>query len=205
MKDDVKKMLVNTFGRISYLFVIFFFFIFILYTHNNLNDPLKEAWTTSLTFLSILATISATIVASTLFIDWTRNAAYTRNENIINEFWGYYIESKIDLVSLQDLLKRPTYSNNILKITELFDSINNKLTRLYFYQQKLEIMLEIEIEDHIFSEIEEIIKQYILILDVHNFNLNLFLIEDQKLIDRLNILQPKLLKYMKELNEKNLK
>lgn len=70
MNENIKRMLVDAFGRITYLSVIFFFFIYILYIQNDVVEPLKEAWTASLSFLSVLATLGAAYIASRLFNDW---------------------------------------------------------------------------------------------------------------------------------------
>ncbi|WP_053087171.1 hypothetical protein [Acinetobacter bereziniae] len=76
MKADIKRTFIDTFGRISYLFVIFFFFIFILYLHNDVEGAFKEACSTSLNFLSALTTIGAAYIASSLYTDWRDTERY---------------------------------------------------------------------------------------------------------------------------------
>lgn len=70
MKKDIKIVLIDTCGWIGSLSVIVFFFTLLLYSHNNIQDPLKEAWSITFSSLSALATIGAAIIAANLFNDW---------------------------------------------------------------------------------------------------------------------------------------
>ncbi|MDI1225220.1 hypothetical protein [Acinetobacter sp.] len=90
MNADIKKTLSNTFGIILCLGVIFFFFIYILYLHNEVHEALKEAWTVSLSLLSVLATLGAAYIASSLFNDWKTEF----NKNTENE----YLKSALNLI-----------------------------------------------------------------------------------------------------------
>ncbi|KAF1013052.1 MAG: hypothetical protein GAK29_04780 [Acinetobacter bereziniae] len=85
MNTDIKRTLVDTFGRISYLFVIFFFFIYTLYLHNEVPEALKEALSASLSFLSVLATLGAAYIASKLFNDWKEQEEYNHKKESINK------------------------------------------------------------------------------------------------------------------------
>ncbi|MFW2096629.1 hypothetical protein ACG9ZL_10455 [Acinetobacter sp. ULE_I057] len=90
MNADIKRTLVDTFGRTLYVFVIFFFFIFILYLHNEVPEALKEACTASLSFLSALATLGAAYIASRLYNDWKVEF----NKNTENE----YLKSALEYI-----------------------------------------------------------------------------------------------------------
>lgn len=70
MNSDIKSLLIRVCGTISYLIVIFFFVTFILFLHNDVKDALKEAWSVSVSFLSVLATLGAAVIAAYLFNDW---------------------------------------------------------------------------------------------------------------------------------------
>lgn len=70
MSTDIKSLLIRVCGTISYLIVIFFFVTFILFLHNDVKDALKEAWSVSVSFLSVLSTLGAAIIAANLFNDW---------------------------------------------------------------------------------------------------------------------------------------
>ncbi|MGE8539561.1 MAG: hypothetical protein ACN6NI_09785 [Acinetobacter sp.] len=179
-------------------------FIFLMATFGILAysgpNSLSSALSTTGSYFGGVATLGAAIIAAHLFNDWTKNAAYNRNEKIINDFWDNYIDAKTDLVALKDLLARPNSP-----INDILDAMCATMAKLYFYQQKLEVMLVISPDDKIFSELEDIVKKYMQILDIHTFNQNYFFKRDQELIENLNALQPKLLKYLKDLNEYSLK
>ncbi|MFW2079080.1 hypothetical protein ACG94X_15470 [Acinetobacter sp. ULE_I010] len=102
MKEDIKKTLINTFGRISYLAMIFFFLTFILFTHNDVNDPLKESWTAGISFLSVLSTLGAAYIASKLFIDWK----HLHNKQ---SYTSFALKIKSDSEFLEDNLILTTY------------------------------------------------------------------------------------------------
>ncbi|MEG1695796.1 MAG: hypothetical protein RRZ32_00470 [Acinetobacter sp.] len=70
MNKDIKSLLINTFGTIFCLWVIFFFVTYILFLHNGVQGALKESWSASLTFFSVLATLGAAVIAAYLFNDW---------------------------------------------------------------------------------------------------------------------------------------
>ena len=70
MNSDIKSLLIRVCGTISYLIVIFFFVTFILFLHNDVKDAFKEAWSVSVSFLSVLASLGAAVIAAYLFTDW---------------------------------------------------------------------------------------------------------------------------------------
>lgn len=88
MTPKIKSLLINTFGTISYLIVIFFFVTFILFLHNDVEESLKESWSVSVSFLSVLATLGTAIIAANLFNDWRDQhnkqvLAYEAKENFM--------------------------------------------------------------------------------------------------------------------------
>lgn len=70
MKKEFRRFIIDLFGYISSILVIFFFFTFWLFSYNNTEDPLKDSWDISISFFSGLATIGAAIIASKLYNDW---------------------------------------------------------------------------------------------------------------------------------------
>lgn len=93
MTPKIKSLLFNTCGTISYLIVIFFFVTFILFLHNDVEDALKEAWSVSTSFLSVLATLGAAIIAAYLFNDWREEEAFNRTKSFHDESVIVIIES----------------------------------------------------------------------------------------------------------------
>lgn len=115
MNADIKRTLVDTFGRISYLFVIFFFFIYILYLHNEVPEALKEAWSASLSFLSVLATLFSAYIATTLFNDWKIQHNAQIKTNYIND---------ILKIMRQDLIRLAPMLANSISAGEKFQNTN---------------------------------------------------------------------------------
>jgi len=70
-------ILINTFGTIPYLVVIFFTVTYILYAKTDVKDLFKESWTASLSFLSALSTLGAAYIASSLYTDWKKQTKYS--------------------------------------------------------------------------------------------------------------------------------
>ena len=181
-------------------FATIFLFAFLFYLYGDLKDALSD----TASFFGGIATLVAAYVATQLFNDWKKEAKYTRNTQVLNEFWDNYIDVKIKLVSLSDLLGRQSIRLNKKLAVPLLDGVNDSLVKLYFYQAKLEVTLEIRDSDPIFSEMEAIIKEYMKILHVDDYTYLGFLEKEAPLIDRINTLQPELLKYLKTLNENSL-
>ncbi|EMD1508305.1 TPA: hypothetical protein ACHTP6_002763, partial [Acinetobacter baumannii] len=70
MNQKIKVLLIDTIGWITSICIIFFFFTLWLYSYNQIDNPLKEAWSLMVSILSALATIGAAIIAASLFNDW---------------------------------------------------------------------------------------------------------------------------------------
>ncbi|MCU4709924.1 hypothetical protein [Acinetobacter pittii] len=70
MKTELKTLLIDVCFWIISICIIFFFFILLLYSHNTIDNPLKEAWSLTIGILSALTTIGAAIIAAYLFNDW---------------------------------------------------------------------------------------------------------------------------------------
>lgn len=85
MKNEIRSLLIDTCGWIATIIVVVFFFTLWLFSYNNVESTLKEAWSITFSALSALTTFGAAIVAAYLFNDWKeqesiifkRNLAYT--------------------------------------------------------------------------------------------------------------------------------
>ncbi len=116
MNTDIKALLIRVCGTISYLIVIFFFVTFILFLHNNINDALKEAWSVSVSFLSVLATLGAAIIAANLFNDWR-----TLHNKTVEKEVGWDVIVKFNEADLHFTQFRESFSLFLTKNNCLFD------------------------------------------------------------------------------------
>lgn len=141
MKNEIKSLFANTIGTISYLIVIFFFFTLILFLQNTIQDPLKEAWNSSISFLSVLSTLGAAYIASRLFNDWKELEAYNNKKesitkvieiseklnNIINDMnlpFAMFSVKRMEKPEFTDFLIE-TYSNINREKSNLLNNINH--------------------------------------------------------------------------------
>ncbi|MDC5139058.1 hypothetical protein NRA28_05135, partial [Acinetobacter baumannii] len=63
MNQETKSLLITVCGWIISISISFFFFILWLYSYNQIDAPLKEAWSLTISMLSALTTIGAAIIA----------------------------------------------------------------------------------------------------------------------------------------------
>lgn len=198
----IKNIILNILASIFITTLFLFVFTWIIFDFQGSSNSLKDTWSIVSSLFGGIATLAAAYIALLLFNDWTQNAIYNRNEKIINEFWDSYINAKAELVGLTDLIIFYTKKNR--DISEIIDGCSKKMTILYFYQKKLETMLDIHEDDEVFSKLENINREYMKILIVNSFNEAEFSKVDQSLIGDLNNLERELLAYLKKLNEKTL-
>ncbi|MDC4645830.1 hypothetical protein OHV73_18435, partial [Acinetobacter baumannii] len=112
MKQKIKGLLIDTCGWITSICIIFFFFTLWLYSYNKIDQPLKEAWSLTISMLSALATIGAAIIAATLFNDWKEQEKYNQKNESINKV----IASAEDLEKLITSMKIPLSQFNVKMI-----------------------------------------------------------------------------------------
>lgn len=160
MNHDIKKTLINTFGTISYLVVIFFIVTYILYAKTDVKDLFKEAWTASLSFLSVLSTLGAAYIASSLYIDWKKQTKYSEQLKNISS-----IAVKFNLIPniIRDI--RSNRSNAIV--------LNDRYNYIIGKNNKINKSLEFNIPDfsvitNIIKELEEVLIQ----IKVYSFSTN---------------------------------
>ncbi|MFW1841950.1 hypothetical protein ACG9YY_03130 [Acinetobacter pittii] len=85
MKTEIRTFLIDTCFWVISISIIFFFFIFFLYSHNNINDPLKESFSLTISLFSALATLGAAIIAARLFQNWKTQHSFTEQIKILSE------------------------------------------------------------------------------------------------------------------------
>ncbi|RDF51892.1 hypothetical protein DWA18_17095, partial [Acinetobacter baumannii] len=85
MNQKIKAILIDTFGWIASICIMFFFFTLWLYSYNGIESPLKEAWSLTISVLSALATLGAAIIAAKLFNDWREQEQYNQKSSQINK------------------------------------------------------------------------------------------------------------------------
>jgi len=131
MNPDIKSLLIRACGTISYLTVIFFFFTFILFLHNDVKDALKESWSVSVTFLSVLATLAAAIIAANLFNDWKMLHNKTTEKELIMDLITTY--SNLKLTGLKVLVSFENYIESKKQDKECeFDLVLDQISTLDF-------------------------------------------------------------------------
>lgn len=124
MKTEIRTFLIDTCFWVISISIIFFFFIIFLYSHNNINDPLKESFSLTISLFSALATLGAAIIAARLFQNWKTQHSFTEQIKILSEM--------LDTVNeVQDRLDEArNYRNlvNILMCTDYDEDLNRQYT-----------------------------------------------------------------------------
>lgn len=185
---------------IGIITILSFFIVWIIFPADLPQDSFKDALFFAVTLFGGLATLGTAVVAAYLISGWKHQARFESNKETITKFWDSYIDVKASLVPLSDRVKAVGYAN-INERNKIFEEISYKVTIFYFQQQRLELFFDINDEDIIFSELENITKSYVNILDPQkNFNEQEWFNYEKCLIDRLNKLQQKLYKRLKESN-----
>lgn len=169
MNKEIKTTIINTFGTISYLVVIFFFITLILFTHNNVNDALKESWTASLSFMSVLSTLGAAYIASKLFNDWKIQQNHSTQKEFIHDINNQYkdivsyvtenVENMHKMVSIYNsqLQNLPSkHTSFIMDLFRLHHGFTIRLMNLKIEVQNYGIIInDIEYSKDIIAEIDK--------------------------------------------------
>lgn len=85
MKAEIRTFLIDTCCWVVSISIIFFFFTLWLFSYNNIEEPLKESWSNTVSLLSALATIGAAIIASRLFQNWKTQHSFTEQIKILSQ------------------------------------------------------------------------------------------------------------------------
>ncbi|MBJ8481061.1 hypothetical protein I6M70_17015 [Acinetobacter pittii] len=85
MKAEIRTFVIDTCCWVVTISIIFFFFTLWLFSYNNIDEPLKESWSNTVSLLSALATIGAAIIASRLFQNWKTQHSFTEQIKILSQ------------------------------------------------------------------------------------------------------------------------
>ncbi|MFW2082984.1 hypothetical protein ACNPQK_18685 [Acinetobacter guillouiae] len=169
MRNEIKTLLIKVFGAIAITVVIFFFATYILNYNNtdfsmntiksNEGNVFKESWSLTVSFLSAIATIGASIIAAKLFNDWKAEQKY-HNATKASEFFNVasddYLNSYNSYVELIWVLR--FNSNRIIETNERFEKLkrNEKNLKIAINACEISFPLAAEIK---FCELDKVIKQ----------------------------------------------
>ncbi|WP_151797087.1 hypothetical protein [Acinetobacter nosocomialis] len=141
MKNEIREFIINVCGYITSIIVIFFFFTLWLFSYNQINEPLKEVWNSTISLSSALATIGAAIIGSKLYSDWRSQHNANLELNYISEILSSLRNNLILMAPVLNnlIVSGEKYTNNdiVTKIeidNKNFDEIyaNHKKTFLLF-------------------------------------------------------------------------
>lgn len=141
MKNEIREFIINVCGYITSIIVIFFFFTLWLFSYNQINEPLKEVWNSTISLSSALATIGAAIIGSKLYSDWRIQHNANLELNYISEILSSLRNNLILMAPVLNnlIVSGEKYTNNdiVTKIeidNKNFDEIyaNHKKTFLLF-------------------------------------------------------------------------
>lgn len=128
MNQKIKVLLVDTIGWVTSICIIFFFFTLWLYSYNNIDSPLKEAWSLTISLLSALATLGAAIIAAKLFNDWREQEEYNQKSTHINKV----IMNAEDFEKIINNLKLPLarYNGKIMEKIDFFNLLLESYSKI---------------------------------------------------------------------------
>lgn len=85
MKSEIKCFLFDVCFWIASITIIIFFFTLWLFSYNEVDNSLKEAWSTTFSALSAFTTIGAAIIAAYLYNDWKEPFVLEKIEKYQND------------------------------------------------------------------------------------------------------------------------
>ena len=189
MNTDIKSLLIRVCGTISYLIVIFFFVTFILFLHNDIKDALKEAWSVSVSFLSVLATLGAAIIAANLFNDWRILEDHKTKNDQINKTMSVFMDLQTSLKLKSTLILNASKFCTPTKIN--FDDQVKLLYDIHEIQQEISYALRnIKIHIQVYANISnnlELCNEYEKIIDSEELKI---LSKSRSLIESINNTSP---------------
>lgn len=178
MKKDLKVKIIDVFGAVSSLAVIFFFFTLWLFSYNSVEEPLKEAWSSSISFLSVPATLGAAFIAAHLYDDWKEIHNYTSLKDFALKVFYISTEINVRLTAINDIFSKSLKAHkigpntyNIAKIADdveaemggICDLFSELLHQINFFQ-----ILNND-DDIILHEMHNLLLDYIDVMDITNY------------------------------------
>lgn len=134
--------------------VLFMAFTWICIHYQKPEESFKEAISLTVSFMGVIATVVAALIAVLMFNDWKIVAKFERNKEIINEFWLQYIKVKSELVLFGTKITQANEIGTVQKY-EVLDSMSDSFVKLYYLQQKLESFFDISETNKNFTELEK--------------------------------------------------
>lgn len=190
-------------NKLGWLCFTIIFVLILIYTVAIYFVNLDSNQISILTNLFVaFSTFTAACTAVLLYSNWKDQARYELDKEIINQVWDNFCDLKINLVSLKENVDEINKNSKNISadLYRLFDITNNKITKYYYSQQKLELFFEISQDDIIFSKMEEILQSYMELLVINSkFSIPNFNTQDALLIQKLNDIQLEFLKQLKKL------
>lgn len=185
MEKDLRVKIIDVFGAVSSLAVIFFFFTLWLFSYNSVEEPLKEAWSSSISFLSVLSTLAAAYLAVLLFSDWRDPESFRNKRELADRIWNDFDKLKIHLLAFNDYYTeaKEVFEQNECENFNIFKSH----LRPYFYTSgDLIIQLERSIlklraldsrfdKNLTVNNMSNILDEYLEIFEINQFNINNFI------------------------------
>lgn len=150
MKAEIRTFLIDTCCWIIFISIIFFFFTLWLFSYNNIDNPLKESWSLTVSILSALATIGAAIIASRLFQNWKTQHSFTEQVKVltqllvrIDEIQDLFWEARLNETLMKIILNQPYRGNlsiDFNKQNEKFAVLSQKISSLYKLEKQLYLL-----------------------------------------------------------------
>ncbi|MCQ1073305.1 hypothetical protein NNO96_13940 [Acinetobacter baumannii] len=161
MKAEIRTFVIDICFWIVTISIMFFFFTLWLFSYNNIDNPLKESWSLTVSMLSALATIGAAIIASKLYQNWKAQHSYTEQIKILSLM--------LDCVNdIQVMIWQARSNNNLVKIiighpyerdleisfaeqTEKLTNLTLKINSLYKFESQISLLINEKVKQPIFN------------------------------------------------------
>lgn len=171
MNNEIKNFLINTFGLIIAIGIIFFFIIYFLLYAVKPTTALQETITLIISLLSVLTTSGAAIIAARLFNRWEDSQTGINRSDLSKNL----MSSMCKLISYLEFYKqKASLKFNVYKIeirAEMAYSFVRSLESIPEESQRLRTSFHKELDAHI-QQFEIDLKMYEKTFN-HDFNLDL--------------------------------
>lgn len=147
MKFELKNFLINICGWIFLISVCFFLIVLAIFIKDEVQQPIKETLTLTLSFLSAIATIGAAIIAARIFQTWKTQHSYIeqtkclvqmektitalqaafldvrKNDNLKSIFLGQISKLPMDIAFTEQIKRAELLGNFVSELTSLENQI----------------------------------------------------------------------------------
>jgi hypothetical protein len=161
MKAEIRTFVIDTCCWVVSISIMFFFFTLWLFSYNNIDNPLKESWSLTVSMLSALATIAAAIIASKLYQNWKAQHSYTEQIKIlslmidcVNDIQDIAWQARSN-VNLEKIILGLPYEPNLnISFAEQIDkltTLSQKIDYLYKFESQISLLSNVKVEHPIFN------------------------------------------------------